>query len=125
MRLEIGREDRVSLGAEGRRASMKIHLIYITAGNMDEARIIAKELVSNRLAACVNILNNIESLYWWEGKIQYEKEVVLIAKTKEHLVTELIDKVKSVHSYSCPCVVSVPIVEGNKQFLKWVEEETR
>ena len=104
---------------------MKIHLIYITAGNMDEARIIAKELVSHRLAACVNILNNIESVYWWEGKIQYEKEVVLIAKTKEHLVPELIDKVKSVHSYSCPCVVSVPIVEGNKPFLKWVEEETK
>ncbi|MBK5102481.1 MAG: divalent-cation tolerance protein CutA, partial [Desulfobacteraceae bacterium] len=53
------------------------------------------------------------------------KEVVLIAKTKEHLVPELIDKVKSVHSYSCPCVVSVPIVEGNKPFLKWVEEETK
>ena len=104
---------------------MKIHLIYITAGNMDEARIIAKELVSHRLAACVNILNNVESLYWWEGKIQYEKEVVLIAKTKEQLVPELIDKVKSAHSYSCPCVVSVPIVEGNKPFLKWVEEETK
>ena len=104
---------------------MGIHLIYITAGNMDEARTIAKQLVSLRLVACVNILNNIESFYWWEGEIQDEKEVVLIAKTKEHLVPELIDKVKSIHSYSCPCVVSMPIVHGNNPFLRWVEEETR
>ena len=104
---------------------MTVHFIYITAGKMDEAKNIGRELVSERLAACVNIIDNIHSLYWWEGEIQDEKEVVIIAKTKESLIPELIEKVKSIHSYSCPCIVSLPIIHGNKPFLDWVGEETK
>ena len=81
---------------------MKANLIYITAGSMDEARAIAKGLVSNRLAACANIIDNMNSLYWWNGEVQDDREVILIAKTVESLVPELIDKVKSMHSYECP-----------------------
>ena len=65
---------------------MNTSFIYITAGSNEEAGTIAKELVSKRLAACANIFENVRSLYWWEGKIQEDKEVVLIAKTKESLV---------------------------------------
>jgi len=104
---------------------MSMNLIYITAGDMDEARSIGKALVSDRLAACVNIIDNINSMYWWQGEIQDDMEVIIIAKTKESLVPELIEKVKSMHSYDCPCVVSLPIVDGNKGFLEWVAEETR
>ena len=104
---------------------MSMNLIYITAGDMDEARAIGKALVSDRLAACVNIIDNINSMYWWQGEIQDDMEVIIIAKTKESLVPELIEKVKSMHSYDCPCVVSLPIVDGNKGFLEWVAEETR
>ncbi|MBW1738228.1 MAG: divalent-cation tolerance protein CutA [Deltaproteobacteria bacterium] len=104
---------------------MNINFIYITAGDMDEARAIGKALVSDRLAACVNIIDNINSMYWWQGEIQDDMEVIIIAKTKESLVPELIEKVKSMHSYDCPCVVSLPIVDGNKGFLEWVAEETR
>ncbi|MCF8146628.1 MAG: divalent-cation tolerance protein CutA [Deltaproteobacteria bacterium] len=104
---------------------MKANLIYITAGSMDEARGIAKALVSNRLAACANIIDNMNSLYWWNGEIQEEREVILIAKTVESLVPEVIDKVKSMHSYECPCIVSLPIIEGNPAFLEWIEKETR
>ncbi|MBW1910778.1 MAG: divalent-cation tolerance protein CutA [Deltaproteobacteria bacterium] len=104
---------------------MNINFIYITAGDMDEARAIGKALVSDRLAACVNIIDNINSMYWWQGEIQDDMEVIIIAKTKESLVPELIEKVKSMHSYDCPCVVSLPIVDGNKAFLEWVAEETR
>ena len=104
---------------------MRTNLIYITAGSMDEARTIGKELVSTRLAACVNIIDGIDSLYWWEGEIQDNKEVTIIAKTKESLVPELIEKVRSIHSYDCPCIVSLPILEGNKPFLTWIEEETK
>jgi len=104
---------------------MKIHFLYITASSIDEARTIGKELVSERLAACVNIINNIQSFYWWEGKIQDDSEVILIAKTTEELVPELIEKVKALHSYSCPCIVSLPIVDGHKPFLEWVEGETK
>ena len=104
---------------------MSMNLIYITAGDMDEARVIGKALVSDRLAACVNIIDNINSMYWWQGEIQDDMEVIIIAKTKESLVPELIEKVKSMHSYDCPCIVSLPIVDGNKAFLEWVAEETR
>jgi periplasmic divalent cation tolerance protein len=104
---------------------MKANLIYITAGSMDEARGIAKALVSNRLAACANIIDNMNSLYWWNGEIQEEREVILIAKTVESLVPEVIDKVQSMHSYECPCIVSLPIIDGNPAFLEWIEKETR
>ncbi len=104
---------------------MKINLIYITTGSLDEARNIGKELVSHRLAACANIIDNINSIYWWDGEIQDDREVILLAKTKESLVPELIEKVKSLHSYECPCIVSLPILDGNKPFLDWVFDETK
>lgn len=103
---------------------MDIRLIYITTGDRDEARIIGKELVSSRLAACVNIIDNMNSMYFWEGKIQDDKETILIAKTTGTRVPKLIEKVKSMHSYSCPCVLSLPVLDGNKQFLDWIAEET-
>ena len=104
---------------------METNLIYITAGNLDEARAIGKELVSQRLAACANIIDNINSFYWWDGEIQDDREVILLAKTKQSLVPELIEKVKAIHSYECPCIVSLPILDGNKPFLDWVVDETR
>ena len=104
---------------------MKAAFIYITAGNMDEAKKISRELISRRLAACVNIIDNMHSMFWWEDEIQEDKEVILIAKTRESLVTELIETVKSVHSYDCPCIVSLPISDGNKAFLDWIVQQTQ
>ncbi len=103
---------------------MKLNLVYITAKNKDEARKIGKELLKARLAACVNIVDKMNSLYWWEGKIQDDNEAVLIAKTKESLVKELVEKVKSIHSYSCPCIVSWPIERGNSEYLNWIHNAT-
>ena len=103
---------------------MKLNIVYITAKDKEEARKIGRELVETRLAACVNIIDNMNSMYWWEGEIQDDNEAVLIAKTKESLVPELIKKVKSLHSYSCPCIVSLPILDGNKEYLDWLEKET-
>ncbi len=104
---------------------MRTNLVYITAGNMDEAKTIGRELVSSRLAACVNIIDGINSIYRWAGEIQEDREVTIISKTKETLVPELIEKVKSMHSYECPCIVSLPILDGNRPFLDWIVEETR
>ena len=104
---------------------MKANFIYVTTGSMNEAKKIGKALVSNRLAACVNIIDNMHSMYWWEGEIQNDKEIILIAKTMESLVPALIDKVKSMHSYDCPCIVSLPILDGNKAFLQWIAEQTK
>lgn len=104
---------------------MKLNLTYITARDKEEAGKIGRELVENRLAACINIIDNMNSIYWWEGKIQDDNEVILIAKTKESLVPDLIEKVKSMHSYKCPCIVSLPILNGNKDYLEWIQKETK
>lgn len=104
---------------------MKPALIYITAGGIDEARSIARELVTSRLAACANIIDNVNSLYWWKGEVQEDREVILILKTREALVPRLVEKVKSMHSYECPCIVSFPIAGGNPAFLEWIGAETR
>ncbi|MFH1683361.1 MAG: divalent-cation tolerance protein CutA [Candidatus Margulisiibacteriota bacterium] len=104
---------------------MKLNLVYITAKDKEEARKIGQALVEGRLAACANIINNMESIYWWKGKIQNDNEAVLIVKTKENLVPELIEKVKSIHSYDCPCIVALPILDGNKAFLDWIQKETK
>ena len=104
---------------------MKATFIYITAGSKDEAKKIGRELISRRLAACVNIIDNMVSMFWWDDEIQEDKEVILIAKTKESRVTELIETVKSVHSYDCPCIVSLPISDGNGAFLDWIAQQTQ
>lgn len=104
---------------------MDLRVVYMTAGGLEEARRIARELVENRLAACVNIIDGMSSFYWWEGKIQDDRETVLIAKTRASLIPSLIEKVKSLHSYTVPCIVTLPILEGHEPFLKWVHEETR
>ncbi|MGD8292450.1 MAG: divalent-cation tolerance protein CutA [Desulfobacterales bacterium] len=104
---------------------MNIVLIYMTAGSKDEASKIGKELVSNKLAACINILDNMHSIYLWEGEIQNDTEVVMIAKTTEDRVPALIEKVKSIHSYECPCIVSLPVSGGHQPFLNWISEMVR
>lgn len=104
---------------------MRYSLVYITTKNKEEAKIIGKLLLQSRLAACINIIDNMESMYWWEGKIEEAQEVILIAKTKASLVNEIIEKVKSVHSYKCPCIVSFSIQTGNKPYLDWIKNETK
>ncbi len=105
------------------RMNMKINFIYMTVGSKDEARKIGKELVSAGLAACVNILDNMNSFYMWNGEIQDDTEVVMIAKTTEKQVPELIKKVESMHSYDCPCIVSLPVTGGHQPFLEWIAGE--
>jgi periplasmic divalent cation tolerance protein len=104
---------------------MDINFIYMTAGDTEEARKIAGELVASRLAACVNILDNMNSVYMWQGKPQEDSEVVLIAKTTRARVTQLVEKVKSLHSYDCPCIVSLPVLDGHQPFLEWIEAEVK
>lgn len=104
---------------------MTMNVVYITAKDKSEARKIARKLLEARLAACINIIDNVNSLYWWQGDIQDEQEAVLIVKTKESLVAELIEKVKSAHSYSCPCIIALPVLQGNKEYVEWLEKETK
>lgn len=104
---------------------MTFNLIYITTKNKQEAQKIGNFLVKERLAACVNIIDKMISLYWWKGKVCKSYETILIAKTKKSLVKKVIQKAKSLHSYDCPCIVSLPINNGNPNFLKWIGRETK
>lgn len=99
-------------------------LIYVTASSRDEAVKIGRQVVENRLAACANVLAGTASIYWWEGAVTEEEEVSLILKTRTDLVDRLVEMVKEIHSYDCPCVVSLPITGGNPGFLDWIDAET-
>ncbi len=103
---------------------MKYIIVYITCKDMEEATKISKALVQDRIGACVNILGNISSFFWWGKKVQREEEVAMIVKTRENLLNKLIERVKDMHSYECPCIVAVPIIGGNREFLSWIDEET-
>lgn len=98
--------------------------VYMTASSMDEARRLAQALIDARLAACVNILGSIRSLFYWEG-VQEEEEVALIAKALRDDFEAFNAKVREVHSYDCPCVVAWPIVMGDSAFVQWIGQETR
>lgn len=104
---------------------MTAAFVYMTAGSKDEAVTIGRALVEDRLAACVNVLENMTSLYWWDDAVQQEGETVLIAKTRSELLERLIERVKSLHSYSCPCIISWPIAAGHEAYLKWIEDESQ
>lgn len=104
---------------------MDCRLVYITTADLDEARHIGRELVSARLAACANIVEGMKSMFWWEDQVQEGSETILIVKTRADLVEDLVAKVNQLHSYDVPCVVALPIAEGNPDFLRWIQEETR
>ena len=104
---------------------MKVFIIYVTVGTLKEAQRIGNQLVKDRLAAGINIIDNVNSIYWWNDEINYNQEVVMIAKTKESLIEELIATIKFMHSYDCPCILQLPIVNGDPQFLDWIISETK
>jgi periplasmic divalent cation tolerance protein len=103
---------------------MSASLLYITAKNRREAAAIGRALVNERLAACVNILGPIHSIYRWKGAVEEAGEVVFVAKTKNTLVKKAIARIRALHSYECPCVVALPIMQGNPAFLSWINDET-
>ena len=102
---------------------MNIKFVYMTAGSKKEAQKIAAALVTSKLAACVNILDNMNSVYFWDGEVQNGTEVVVIAKTTQARVPELIEKAKSLHSYDCPCIVTLGVEDGHQPFLDWIAAE--
>jgi periplasmic divalent cation tolerance protein len=99
-------------------------LVYVTAATAAEAERIADAVVGERLAACANLIPGMRSLYWWQGKLDRAEETVLILKTRAGLVAKLTERVKALHSYTCPCVVALPIKAGNPAFLAWIDAET-
>ncbi|HOX46664.1 MAG TPA: divalent-cation tolerance protein CutA [Myxococcota bacterium] len=103
---------------------MEPRFVYITAPSAEQAERLGRALVETRLAACANVLDGVTSIYWWQGAIQREREAVLVAKTRSDLVDRLVEEVKRLHPYQVPCVVALPILAGNPDFLAWIAAET-
>lgn len=100
-------------------------VVLVTAGNKKEAQKIAKGLVGSKLAACVNIIDKIDSLFFWEAKIDKAKECLLIIKSKREKLPKIIKLVGSLHSYKVPEIIAIPIIAGSKPYLKWIDASVR
>ncbi len=100
-------------------------VIFITTGSLDEAEKIGRALVEEKLVACSNIVSPIRSIYRWQGKICDDKEALMILKTKKELFKQIEKRVKALHSYDVPEVISMPIIEGSKEYLSWLNSETK
>lgn len=100
-------------------------VVLITAGDRQEAERVAMSLVEARLAACVNLLPGVTSLFWWGGKIDRTEEVLLLVKTRRALLPALLKAVHAVHSYDVFEALALPIAAGSPEYLRWLEESTR
>ena len=99
-------------------------IVFVTTPNNDDAAKIAEALVSERLAACVNIVAAVESIYLWEGKVTRDSEARMIIKTSDQRFDELEQRVRQLHSYSTPEVVALRIERGSEQYLNWLRDST-
>lgn len=100
-------------------------VVLVTVPNQREGRKIARHLVENKLAACVNITQNIQSIYRWEGKIADDKEFLLLIKTTRGLFPEIQAAISRVHSYSNPEIICLPIIDGAENYLRWVSDSVK
>jgi periplasmic divalent cation tolerance protein len=99
-------------------------VVYVTAPE-NEAADLAKTLVEERLVACVNIVPGLRSIYWWQGKVEDEAEVLCIMKTRSNLFESLKDRVRELHSYEVAEIIALPILTGNLPYLEWIKENTK
>ena len=99
-------------------------VVYVTAPE-DEAVDLAKTLVEERLVACVNLVPGLRSIYWWQGKVEDEPEVLCIMKTRSNLFESLRDRVRELHSYEVEEIIALPILAGNLPYLDWITENTQ
>ncbi|MGK7345952.1 MAG: divalent-cation tolerance protein CutA [Candidatus Nitrospinota bacterium M3_3B_026] len=97
-------------------------VVFITTSSEDEAKSIATILVNERLAACVNIVPVVRSIYIWEGKVQDDRETLLIAKTSEERFAALKKRATDIHSYTTPEIIALPIEAGSGKYLEWIGE---
>ena len=99
---------------------MDYTLIMVTASSKEEAEKIATTLLERKLIACANILGPVSSRFWWQGKIDSAEEYMIFMKTKRELFDQVADNVKQLHSYEVPEIIALPIVEGAKPYLEWI-----
>jgi periplasmic divalent cation tolerance protein len=100
-------------------------VILITAGSPDEAATIARTLVDEHLAACVNIIPGVRSFFFWEGRTQDATEVLMICKSRMPLMNAVIARVRTLHSYAVPEIIALPVADGLTSYLAWVKDATK
>jgi periplasmic divalent cation tolerance protein len=100
-------------------------IVLITAASPDEAGKIGTALVNERLAACVNIVPEVRSLFFWEQRVRDDRETLIICKSRLQLMEKLVARVKALHSYSVPEVLALPIVGGSRDYLDWLKDATK
>ena len=98
-------------------------VVFITAKDKEEAQKIANTLLKQRQVACANIVPEVESRFWWKDKLDKAQESLLVIKTKDTLLPDIIKAVKKIHSYSVPEIIAMPIVGGNQEYLDWIDSE--
>lgn len=100
-------------------------IVLVTVKDKLEAQDITKKLIQEKLAACVNILDSVESHFWWQGKVDSSQEALMVIKTKEDLFDPLVKMVKSLHSYSTPEIIALPIIKGDMEYLNWIKDSVK
>jgi periplasmic divalent cation tolerance protein len=100
-------------------------IVYVTAPNTEDAQKIGRKLVSQKLAACVNILPGMMSIYTWKGEIYEEGEVLMLVKTRAALFDALATAIQAEHPYEVPEIIAVPITDGSADYLNWIDEVTQ
>lgn len=101
---------------------MKYYLFIVTVNRLDDGKKIAKILIENKLAACVNIIQNVISIYEWKGKMEEDSEYILLIKTTEEKSDLLIQKIQEIHSYETPECIGFRIEKGSESYLKWIDD---
>jgi len=105
-----------------KRPIMNYFIFLVTVPNIEEGQKIAKILVENKLAACVNIIQNVFSIYRWKGKIEDANEHLLLIKTTENKADLIIQKISEIHSYKVPECIAIKLEKGSEKYLKWINE---
>jgi periplasmic divalent cation tolerance protein len=104
---------------------MSESVTFVTCKDRKQATMLARTLVKERLAACVNVVPGIVSIYRWEDEVEEAREVLLVIKSRRALSRRLVSRVRALHTYEVPEVVTIPITEGNPAYLRWVRQSTR
>lgn len=99
-------------------------VVLVTASSAAEAQRIGRALLDERRVACINVVPNVESAYWWQSRIESATEALLIIKTTRAQLEGVVATVKRMHSYRVPEIIALPIVSGNPEYLAWIDRET-
>lgn len=101
-----------------------LRVVFVTVSSEEEGMKIARALVAKKLAACVNLVPGVRSVFRWKGEVKDEKELLLVVKTREPKLAHLVQAVKELHSYTVPETIALPILGGSEAYLGWLREET-